>query len=174
MFNIVRFCLIFWVFVEYSMYLYSVSGALSNISGLCVVCRGFVESSGVSPPQCIPPPWPLSGRPTPTGPLGGRPPPTGPFRGTGFRHFFWFFGKFRFCGFYCRFTNFCILCWIQIGHDIVQLFDIFSKMYNNTICNKQDYLLYTAYWLPMDCLWTRAHIHHGWTYVHQGQSIGNQ
>ena len=84
----------------------------------------------------------------------------------------------------------------------------------DTTCNKQDYLLYIAYWLHVDCLLmaldahmfghngygpgartqgskaagpgpggpqllgpgpgSRAHIHLGRTYVHQGQSIGNQ
>ena len=35
------------------MDLYSVSEALSHIPGLGIVCRGFVQSFGVSPPQCI-------------------------------------------------------------------------------------------------------------------------
>ena len=49
------------------------------------------------------------------------------------------------------------------------------------------YLLHIAYWLPIDCPWCPgthaqdpkralgpAHIHYGWAYGHQGQSIGNQ
>ena len=48
------------------------SGALYSLSGLCEVCRGFLVSlSGVSPPQCIPPPGPHGGG----APSAGDPPP---------------------------------------------------------------------------------------------------
>ena len=88
--------------VKHLVYLFDLFGCMSNIygfclilcvciifSGLCIICRGFVQSFGVSPPQSTPPPRPSAGEPPPgptaaaavapqpPGPLGGRPPPGG-------------------------------------------------------------------------------------------------
>ena len=75
--NICGFCLIFYVFVKSS------GGFVkSSLSGLCTVCRGFVNSFGASPPPPPPPLWHhggggrggRGGAPSP-GPSAGAPPP---------------------------------------------------------------------------------------------------
>jgi len=63
------------------MSLYSLCEALYNLSGLfivflglCIICRGFVESFGASPPPPLPPPPPHGGGGG--GPSAGGPPPS--------------------------------------------------------------------------------------------------
>ena len=123
---------------------------------------------------------------------------TGPLLGTKS----WFRTNFEFCVFAIFLLMFVI--WVGFGPilrswrhlRIVIFVDFLGFLLFLEICFMYQWHC-PCYWsllgpllLPIDCLWnrldahmfshnrygpgTRAHIYYGWTYVHQGQSIGNR